>query len=281
VSVVLAGCQRLPSGDGDDAPVLDALLDLGVAARWAPWDEITDAKLVVLRATWDYTERLAEFLTWCDTVPALANPSHVVRWNSDKRYLVELAASGVPVVPTQVVAPGETPDWPTGEVVVKPSIGAGSRGAARCADPASAALHLATLHAAGHTALVQPYQAGVDAAGETALVFLGGQYSHAFGKAAILRTKQADESGLFATEALSPTQPDTALLRTGELVMDAAADRLGIDRADLLYARVDLLPGQDGQPLLLELELAEPSLGFRQNDPAAAIRFARLIAARI
>ena len=96
MKVVLASCAALPNGDGDEDALIDALRRDGVDVVWQPWGEAVDADLVVLRATWDYTERLDDFLAWCETVPALANPLPVVRWNTDKSYLVELAGRGIP-----------------------------------------------------------------------------------------------------------------------------------------------------------------------------------------
>jgi glutathione synthase/RimK-type ligase-like ATP-grasp enzyme len=276
MKVVFATCAALPAGDGDDDALVGALADVGVDASWTAWDTPVEADLVVLRSTWDYPERLPEFLAWCDSEPKLVNPASVVRWNVDKTYLVELADAGVPVVPTAVAKPGFT-DWPDGEFVVKPTVGAGSRGALRvtAGDHETAAAHLATLAV---PALVQPYQANVDAVGETAMVFLGGQYSHAFTKGAMLTADaEVDESGLYIVERLSGAAPSPAQRRVAEDVMDAAAALTDLRRNDFLYARVDLVPGADGSPLLLELELVEPSLGFRQTDATAPLRFASAV----
>ncbi|GAA4848868.1 hypothetical protein GCM10025787_34460 [Saccharopolyspora rosea] len=286
--VLLAGCACLPTSDGDDTPLADALAELGVAAEWVPWDDpdtdFTAADLVVLRATWDYAARREEFLKWCDSVPGLVNPAPVARWNTDKSYLVDLAAQGVPVVPTELVAPDAEPTWPAGEFVLKPSVGAGSRGAARFGpDQLDAARgHLAALHDRNQVAVLQPYQAAVDREGETALVFLGGHFSHAFSKGPMLSDgSELDASGLFAGEKLAQARPAAALRRAAEDALDAAADFLGVDRTELLYARVDLVRGADGAPLLLELELTEPSLGFRHADPGALPRFASAVRAAL
>ncbi|ANN16844.1 hypothetical protein SD37_15055 [Amycolatopsis orientalis] len=280
-SAILVSCSALPEGDGDEHAVPEALADLGFKSRWAAWDDSTvdfgAADIVVLRATWDYAERHDEFLSWTESVPALANAAEVVRWNVDKSYLAELGDAGVAVVPTTVLAPGDdAPRWPKGEFVLKPAIGAGSRGVGRFASGDAAAPHLAGLHAEGHTALLQPYQSTVDAEGELALVYFGGVYSHAFSKAAMLG-RELDESGLYVTEKLAPAQPAAKFRALAEDVLDATAALLGILRAELLYARVDLVTGPDGRPLLLELELVEPSLGFRQTDDAAAWRFASAV----
>ncbi|GAA3874577.1 hypothetical protein GCM10022243_44420 [Saccharothrix violaceirubra] len=288
MKVALATCASLPAGDGDDADVPGALADIGVESAWLRWgpetdtdtDTDTDADLVVLRSTWDYPERAAEFLSWCESVPVLANPAGVVKWNLDKAYLVDLIEAGVPVVPTAVATPGFDA-WPEGEFVVKPTVGAGSRGALRVAagDHEAAAAHLAGL---GGPALVQPYQADVDHVGETALVFFGGRYSHAFTKGAMLVPDTVtDPTGLYLVERLDRAEPDAARRRTAEDVLDAATGLLGVRRADLLYARVDLIPGVDGRPLLLELELVEPSLGFGLADPGAPARFASAVRAAL
>ncbi|MFT7839044.1 hypothetical protein Q5530_23125 [Saccharothrix sp. BKS2] len=280
MKVLFATCATLPAGDGDEDELVDALAEVGVHASWVAWGTPVDADLVVLRATWDYPERLAGFLAWCDARPALANPAGVVRWNTDKSYLFDLARAGAPVVPTALAEPGFT-DWPDGEFVVKPTVGGGSRGALRVAagDHATAARHLAEL---GVRALVQPYQANVDVAGETALVFLGGHYSHAFAKGAMLTPDaELDGSGLYVLERLTGASPSPAQRRVAEDVLDAAAALTGVPRHELLYARVDLVPGADGSPLLLELELVEPSLGFRQADRGAPLRFASAVRAEL
>lgn len=273
--IVLAGCRALPEGDGDDAGLIGALRARGLHARWLPWDDPATlaADLVILRATWDYVDRLEEFRQWAGRVAHLLNPAEVVAWNTDKRYLVDLAAAGVPTVPSAFFAPGEQVHIPAGEVVVKPAVGAGSRGALRFDDPESARAHADDLHTQGRTVLVQPFDPRV-ADGETALVFLGGEPSHAFTKGPMLPAPGGapglDESGTFATESLGPADPDPQAWEVGHRALEAAAAHLDIGVADLLYARVDLL-GAAEQSVLLELELVEPSLGWQLlNGPTRA-----------
>ena len=266
--IVLAGCPALITGDGDDDGLVAALRARGLHARWLSWDDphTLDSDLVILRATWDYTERLAEFLNWTTRVPHLLNAPDVVRWNAEKTYLEDLAVAGVPVVETEFFAPGEIVHLPAGEVVVKPAVGAGSRGAQRFTDHSAARDHAATLQESGATAMVQPYDPRVED-GETALVFLSGRQSHAFTKGPMLPppggTPVFDESGTYAEESLQPAEPDFALWDVGHAALGAAAAHLGCSPQGFLYARVDLLGGHH-DPLLLELELVEPSLGWRQ-----------------
>ncbi|MBB2990504.1 hypothetical protein FHR72_001972 [Mycolicibacterium iranicum] len=280
--IVLAGCRALPAGDGDDAELVDALRTRGLHARWLAWDDpgTLEADLVILRAAWDYTDRLDEFLDWTGRVRHLVNVAEVVAWNSDKRYLADLASAGVPTVPSAFFGPGEQVRIPDGEVVVKPSVGAGSVGARRFSDAGPARHHAEALQAAGRTVLVQPYDRRVGA-GETALVFLGGEQSHAFRKGPMLPSPGTepvfDASGTYAEEHLSPADPDTELWDVGHAALDAAARRVGVATTDLLYARVDLIGGRD-DPRLLELELIEPSLGWRQLTPAERARAQRTLA---
>ncbi|WP_099022224.1 ATP-grasp domain-containing protein [Mycolicibacterium palauense] len=271
--IVLAGCPRLVTGDGDDDGLVAALRHRGLHARWLSWDDPQTLRsdLVILRATWDYIERLEEFLAWTRRVPHLLNGPEVVAWNTDKAYLLDLAAAGVPVIESEFFAPGQPVHLPAGEVVVKPAVGAGSVGAQRFADHCAARDHAATLQEAGSTVLVQPYDPRVGQ-GETALVFLGGRQSHAFTKGPILlapgERPAFDESGTYARESLAPADPDFELWDLGHAALGAAAARLGVPVTDFLYARVDVL-GDRHDPLLLELELVEPSLGWRQLGESA------------
>ncbi|PRW65262.1 ATP-grasp domain-containing protein [Actinopolyspora mortivallis] len=293
--VLLATCSSRPEVSSDEGVLPKALEELGLVADWVVWDEagsaVEEADLVVLRTTWDYTSRLADFLRWCDSVPALANPARVVRWNTDKRYLVELTEAGVPVTPTRLVEPEEAvpgagatggTDFPDREFVVKPTVGAGSSGARRFLPEQRerAVEHLRTLHRQGTAALVQPYQPVVDREGETAVVFFGGIYSHGFVKGPLLDPAGDGvvpelERGSFAVD------PDPALRATAEDVLDAATALLGLGRRELLYARVDLVRGEDGAPMLLELELTEPRLGFDLADRDAPSRLASAVRAEL
>jgi glutathione synthase/RimK-type ligase-like ATP-grasp enzyme len=231
--------------------------------------------LVVVRSTWDYAERRDRFLRWAERLPRVLNPVPVLRWNTDKRYLGELTAAGVPVVPTAFLAPGDPFQPPEVRFVVKPAISAGGRNAASYepADLKQAREHVRRLHRHGRTVMVQPYLSAVDEGGETALVFLGGRYSHAVRKGPLLPPGQPPGESLYLEETIDPREALADERAVAERVLEA----LPFDASRLLYARIDVVPGADGEPLLLELELAEPSLFLSYADGAAE-RFAERIA---
>jgi len=270
--IVLASCRDLPDGDGDDAGLVEALRNRGLHARWMPWDDPATerADLVILRAAWDYAKRREEFIAWSSRVRHLLNAPAVIAWNSDKHYLRDLSRAGVPIVPSSFAEPGEAVKLPRGEVVVKPAVGAGSIDALRFADAAAARRHASRLLDAGRSVLVQPYDKRIEA-GETALVFLAGEESHAFTKGPMLPPRggrpRLDGAGTYAEETLTPADPDVELWELGHATLDAASAHLGIPRTELLCARVDVI-GDGHDAVVLELELIEPSLGWRQLDPA-------------
>jgi glutathione synthase/RimK-type ligase-like ATP-grasp enzyme len=286
-SVALVTCRDLPAGDEDAELLNSALADRGVDAQWLVWDDADQVwthDLAVIRSTWDYTQARDAFLSWARGVERLANPVDVLVWNSDKTYLRDLEAAGVPIVATSFAAPGEAIECPAAdEVIVKPSVGAGSKGAGRFRGPdfTAAREHAAMLHAAGRTVLVQPYLAEVDVTGETALIYIDGLFSHAVTKGAMLPAGTVNpldpgfSHSLFVEERITPTDASDAELAVGQRAMTEVSRRFG---APLLYARVDLLPSRNG-PVLVELELTEPSLFLAEGDGAAE-RFAAAIGAR-
>jgi len=288
--VALITCAALPELDPDDRLLRGALAERGIRAEPAVWDaadlDWTGYRLAVLRSPWDYPPRRDEFVAWAATVPGLATPVDLVRWNTDKRYLRDLAAAGLPTVPTSWLGPDalwRAPD--RGEYVVKPVVGAGSLDAGRydLADAEHrrlAAAHVRRLQAAGRPAMVQPYLTAVDTAGETALLFIAGPdglgFSHAVRKGPMLVGPDDGTDGLYRPERITARTPSEAELAVAGRALAALPG--GADR--LLYARVDLIPGPDGAPVLLELELTEPSL-FLAHAEGAAERLADAITLRV
>jgi hypothetical protein len=271
--VALATCAELPELDEDGGLLLAALAAAGVSAEPAVWDDERvrwDAyDLVVVRSTWDYTGRREEFLAWASAVPRLANPADVLAWNTDKSYLAGLAVAGVPVVPTTFVAPGEPFEVPAYEHVVKPTVSAGARDTERFSAGEDSCSHAQALLEGGRSVMVQPYQAAVDTVGETALLWFGGVLSHAARKAAVL------DGGPTREAVVTPAEASDAQVDVARQVLAAVPFP-----APLLYARVDLVPDDHGAPVLLELEVPEPSL-FLGRSAGAADRFAAAVARHV
>ncbi|MEW2045826.1 hypothetical protein [Streptomyces sp. NPDC005476] len=289
VALVTYDPRPEPSKDRD-LPVLRAALEAaGAEADAVCWDD-PDADwasydLAVIRSTWDYSWRAAEFTAWterCGKLTRLANPAAVVRWNTDKRYLGELAAAGVPTVPTRYLAPG----GPEGaaalpgdhEYVVKPTSGAGARYAARYTPERREAAegHLARMHAEGLTAMVQPYMRSIDTGGERALQFFGGRLLHASRKRAVLAPGTAFDADKVAHPGLEPWTPTPAELAVAGRALAAVPDA-----SELLYARVDLVDGDDGEPRVMELELVEPNLFLFLHPGSVPAVVAAILAAAV
>jgi hypothetical protein len=293
VRVAIASYRGAPPEFRDDERLLARLAERGADAAAIPWDDAdTDWSgfdLIVARTVWDYTLRYDEFIAWLEGVEApIENLPELIRWNSDKRYLADLGEAGVPVVPTEFVAPGDPAPAITGDVVIKPTVSGGGRNTGRfgpsSADAAGELIE--RIGALGKTAMVQPYLARVDDAGETAVVTVDGEVSHVLRKGAIL-----------APDEVAPIRSDDDLgvaevMYDPELVLASSAGDDELELADRviaevrrrfgttpLYARVDMLRDDDGSPVLLELEAVEPNFYFDQA-PGADERLADAIVER-
>ena len=272
--VALATCSALPELYEDGPLLIESLAAVGVDAEPRVWDDTrTDwaaYDLVVVHSTWDYTWRLPEFLAWARTVPRLANPADVLAWNTDKTYLRDLAAAGVPVVPTRFLTPGEVFEPPGTAYVVKATVSAGARDAAAYAPGQDASAHVRDLHSAGRTAMVQPYLPAVDGEGETSVLCFEGVVSHGARKGALLELGAGVRNDLVSSAVVTPREPSPAQVAVAHAALAVVGE-------PLLYARIDVVPGPDGAPLVLELELTEPSL-FLRHAPGSAERFAAAVA---
>ena len=284
--VALVSSAEARDHDTDLDPIIRALGDRGITAEIIDWDDAAADwerfAAAVLRSPWDYHRRYGEFMGWVERVSALTvlmNDAETVRWNTDKSYIAELAAAGIPVIPTAYVrsaADMDTVEIPA-DCVVKPTVSAGSNNTERHTDPDAARAHIRALLDAGMTAMVQPYQRFIDDNGETGMLFFNGAHSHAFRKGAILATGDNTKNGLFAVEDIGPRKATDQETELGEKVMRVVRRRLG---ADPLYARVDVVRGSAGTPVLMELELTEPSL-YLSMDTNAATRFASALVSRL
>ncbi len=279
--IALATCKDLPELDPDDHPLIRAFAEVGAEATPAIWSDPGidwDAfDLVIIRNTWDYTDALPEFLSWVKSLGSRSrNSFDTIQWNANKTYLRDLATVDIEVIPTQFVEPGqhlwEIPD--SVDYVVKPSVSAGSRDTRRFAgsqasQPQAQEL-IDAIHSTGKTVMIQPYLDSVDLDGETALLYINGRFSHAIRKGPLLQRDVEAEfaHGLFVQEVIDPRVARADQLLVGGAVLDLVSREFGTP----LYARVDLIDHTDGKPMLLELELVEPSLFFA-TAPASLDRF--------
>jgi glutathione synthase/RimK-type ligase-like ATP-grasp enzyme len=293
-SIALATYAALPALAPDEHPLITELAAIGIRAAPAVWDDPAvawgDFDGVVIRSCWDYHVRIDEFFAWIDRVAALGarvwNPPRMLRWNSRKTYLHDLAAGGIRTVPTLWLAGDgarrstlsleqilEDTGWH--HAVVKPVVSASAHETWRLSrDEArvNRAIHDARLKTlvAGHGAMVQPFVPEIATDGEWSLLFFGGEFSHVVQKRAAhgdFRV-QREFGGTFET-----------MSRPTPRVLDQAERALRAAPGNSLYARVDGVI-IDGDLVVTELELLEPSL-FLDGDPAAPGRFAAAIAAAL
>lgn len=262
----VATCRPLPEPDPDEDLLVAALAGVGIEATMCDWRVagLWQARApTVVRSTWNYIHHLDEFRDWIGWAAAagpLWNPSDVMIDNLDKRYLLRLAARGVPVVPTMVLDRGRPADlaalaaargWE--EVVIKPVVGAGSFETHRAAPSAPSAAAICRRLLTDRDVLVQPYVSSVDGYGERALVWIDGEFTHA-----VRKTPRFAADAEQVSEALPITAAERAI---GTAALEPVQGRL-------LYARVDVALGPTGEPLVMELELVEPSLFLLQSPPA-------------
>ncbi|MFZ0251438.1 MAG: hypothetical protein WAL61_15945 [Acidimicrobiales bacterium] len=286
-------CAQFPD-QYDDWPLLRAALaDLGVDGVTAVWDdpavEWAAFDLVLANGAWDSIHHVDEFLAWLDRVAAtgvpVRNDPATLRWNIDKHYLRDLERAGIPTVPTVWVEPaahyaGAAP-LPDGEIVVKPSVSGGGYRTARYLphEHEEARAHVRQLTEAGRTAMVQPYEARVDTEGETALVFVGGRFTHALHKEPMIRRGVGPLEHLIDNQVVTGTTAGAAQLDVAQQALAVAEQLLG----PTSYARVDLVETPERGPALLELELLDPVLFFTHHTEgaAAADALARELAGRV
>lgn len=278
MALVTATQTRGADEDVDLPLIAEAFAQAGLNPEIVTWDD-EKAKwdsydLLVIRSTWDYSDRLKEFLAWvqyAETQAPIYNPAAVIRWNSDKLYMRNLLDAGIPTVPTQFIEPSSPIDFPDGEFVVKPNVGAGARDTARYgpSEPGNPTTHVQDLHSRGLTALIQPYMHTIDRDGERALVLFKGEYSHAIREGAVLATGigiNNDREAHPNAVRYNPTEQEVRLAERAVALAPVPSERL-------LYARADMVTSSDGSPCIMELELIEPNL-FLKFAPNALGRFA-------
>ena len=276
--ILLVTCAALPDGEPDGQLLVEAFAERGHAARWVAWDDLgvdwTAADVVAVRSTWDYDGRRPEFLAWARRIDAegahLLNGVRAFEWNTDKAYLLELAATGVPVVPTIAVEgeealPAAVAEY--GRAVVKPRVGAGGRGLVLfdLEDGGPADLDESQLGMGPW--VVQPLLESVRTEGEWSVYVLGGDVVSAARKVPADGDIRVHEAYGGHTAAAEVT-PEHGVLATEAV---RAAEELLECR--LPYARVDQMRLPDGTLVVSELEITEPGL-YLDHLPDNAAAFA-------
>ncbi len=284
MGVAFVTSEEFPRLEPDSQRLLPALAERDIDAQPAVW---TDASVdwssfdaIVVRSPWDYFVRAAEWADWLERVDAtglpMFNPNKVVRWNSHKSYLQQLAGAGVPVVDTVMTqgrAPVDLADLLAGagwdDAIVKPAIDGGAHRLFRVRDAEDPQARFEELVDAGDV-LVQPFLSSVVEQGELSLIYFGGELSHTVRKMAKPGDIRVQPVWGGSYELEGPTSESVFVANQ---VLDA------VD-ADLLYARIDLVRGLEGRLQLIELEAIEPLL-FLELDDGAPARFADALAARL
>ena len=285
--VLLATCSALPDGEERTGTthLTEAFDARDIDARWVVWDDPGvdwSEGLVAVRSTWDYETRRDEFLRWARSVPRMLNSAEVFAWNTDKAYLTELAATGVPVVPTLVVeceeqlpaAVVEASEGPEGRAVVKPRVGAGGRGVVVLDGTAGGPAGLDGSALGPGPWVVQPLVESVRTEGETSVFVLDGQV--------VSQAQKVPASGEIRVHESygGTTVPATLSEESAELArrtVEAAGAILG---GPLDYARVDQMRLADGTQAVSELEVTEPGL-YLDVIPGNAAAFVDLVSARL
>jgi hypothetical protein len=278
--LALVTCDAMVDGFPDDEELARVLQWRGHRVDIRSWsDPGTDwaaYDLAVLRTTWDYSTRHEEFLGWLRACPArVLNDPALVVWNSDKRYLQDLAAAGLPVVPTTFVAPGEPAPALGGEVVVKPTVSAGSRLTGRFSPQAhdEARVLLAAIAAVGKTAMVQPFLAAVDRTGETDIVLIDGVPSHAMRKGPVLRPDEVAPVVPGGGQAQAMLDPDLVAATTpGGAVRGDAAGAAGGPAGQPRRAGRPRGRGDRAEPVLRARPARLGAPGRRDRGPALISR---------
>ena len=281
MNISLITYDGLPELDPDDCLFKDELVKRGHKVSACIWDDesIDWSKfdVSIMRSAWDYHLKKDQFYAWMDKVSRqskLLNPPALMKWSSHKTYLKELGLANLPVVETLWVEKGGRANGLFDELhwqkaIVKPAVGLATFGVKKIAlrqgdNPSPAGIKEAENHAnqlaESEDVMIQPFLASVDDYGERALIFLNGQYSHTIRKTSFQHLAPGGHAGETSVAT------DAEEVAVAQQVIDYLAERP-------LYARVDLVRDSAAKPLVLELELVEPSL-FLAFHPPAAVGFA-------
>ncbi|RSK46768.1 hypothetical protein EI293_04685 [Hymenobacter perfusus] len=233
------------------------------AVDWLRYD------VVLVKSPWDYFDRVTEFYEWLDRMQQLGvrmlNPATTIRWNADKKYLLEMEQAGVRIVPTRLLPRGQAveaaallAEMGQEQLVIKPAVSGGAKNTFVLTRQDTAVRQPLLTELLQHEDfLAQPFQARIQEEGEWSLLYYGGEYSHC-----VLKTPKSGDFRVqhYLGGGIEPRQAPAHLRRAADDIVRRFA-------AGCLYARVDGL-NQDGELLLMELELIEPFLYLASDDQA-------------
>ncbi|UOQ73022.1 ATP-grasp domain-containing protein [Hymenobacter cellulosilyticus] len=220
---------------------------------------------------WDYFDRVDDFYVWLDRMDAtgiqLLNPSSIIRWNADKKYLRDMEQAGVQIVPTHWLPKGSEvvidelfDKLGSDQLVVKPAVSGGAKNTFTLTRLETAErLPQLTELVQHEDFLVQPFQPQIQTEGEWSLIYLGGQFSHC-----VLKTPKSGDFRVqhYLGGGIEPREAPAHLRQAADSIIAQFAQ-------GCLYARVDGVDA-DGQFLLMELELIEPFLYLASSEGALA-----------
>lgn len=273
-SVAIVTCATRDDSGTADARLMDACAKVGLLASPMIWNDPAvewqrfDACLV--RTPWDWVENPLGFSQWIDVRGQdsfLLNPPETLQWGYEKTYLLALAAAGLPIIPTllmdspdtaRVLAWARRQGWE--RLAIKPSLSAGSIGVSIVpATERDVAASLNRPWPSMGALLVQPYQAAIETAGETSLIFIDGQYSHC--------VRKQPKSGDFRVQPqygarLSACAPLPEQQALAQAVMDLVP-------GNWILGRVDMVQDEKDSWRIIECEVVEPDLYFGHDDQAA------------
>lgn len=271
IDIGLLTCKEFPDAQSDYWPVRDELIGRGYSVEPIIWNEdnenLAAASNLIFCSVWDYHQNYDYFRDWLtkiEKVSNLINPPEIIRWNIDKTYLKHFEKNGIPVIETVWLETAALEKLAWQDVIIKPAVGAGSLGMKRfnLKNQAAEALEHVERLLKNCSVMVQPYLPSADLEGETALIYFDGKYSHAITRPLAGHHAEPDEE----VAGASPVEPESKHLEIGQKVLDC----LPYTPA---YMRLDFLRGEQGEALVLEVEMVEPSL-FIASDPGARKNYA-------
>ncbi|PTX19472.1 glutathione synthetase-like protein [Pontibacter mucosus] len=269
----------------ENARLHQFLTQKGLQVTLEVWDDPAvdwgKYELVLLKSPWDYFDKIGTFYTWLDRLEELRvrvlNPISIVRWNADKRYLVELQEKGERVVPTLWLEQGSSLDVATvferlqsDKIIVKPAVSGGAKNTFALTPPeAEAQAESINSLLQQESFLAQPFIPEIQTKGEWSFLFFNGEYSHA-----VLKTAKAGDFRVqhFFGGTIHTPEPPAHLLEAAHNLVDKYAQ-------GCLYARVDGIE-RAGELVLMELELIEPFL-FMATSEGAIERYYEALAAQL